>query len=243
MWSKHFYSYCIFNTFDKIRVFVRTINLFIHLASDLYMIHSAFSRTSPISTPVTDVHCTNPVIDNERSLNDQKKIFKNTFRNRKLPTILTIWSFQRWNRTKFRLSDKTNCSKLELLCITKQLTGLKRKKTGYRFHVIWMLQNRLSVIFRALIGHEFLAHSISCPELHSRIEQSFECDGSCNHALPWAGPGSISSCHFRSKTNDRERPDDRAASPFVCFAPAAQTRMTVEEATIAKLTCWLLEIW
>ena len=34
--------YCIFDTFDKIHVFVRTINLFIHLASDLYMIHSAF---------------------------------------------------------------------------------------------------------------------------------------------------------------------------------------------------------
>ena len=80
-----------FNTFDKIRVSVRTINLFIHFASDLYMIHSAFSRTSPNSTPVTDVHCTNPVIDNKISRNDQKKILK----NRKLPTILTIWSFQR----------------------------------------------------------------------------------------------------------------------------------------------------
>ena len=101
VWSKHFYSYCIFNTFDKIRVFVRTINLFIHLASDLYMIHSALSRTSPNSTPVTDVHCTNPLIDNKRSRNDQKQIFKNTFKNRKLPTILMIWSFQRWNRTKF----------------------------------------------------------------------------------------------------------------------------------------------
>ena len=181
MWSKHFYSYCIFNTFDKIRVFVRTINLFIHLASDLYMIHLAFSRTSPNSTPVTDVHCTNLVIDNKRSRNDQKKSFKNTFKNRELPTILTIWSFQQWNRTKFRLSDKTNCSKLELVCITKQLTGLKCKKTGHRFHVIWMLQNRLSVIFRELRGHEFLAHSISCPELNSRIGQFFECDGSCNH--------------------------------------------------------------
>ena len=145
------------------------------------MIHSAFSRTSPNSTRVTDVHCTNHVIDSKRSRNNRKKIFKNTFKNWKLPTILTIWSFQRWNRTKFRLSDKTNCSKLELVCITKQLTGLKRKKTGHRFHVIWMLQNRLSVIFRALRGHEFLAHSISCPELNSRIEQSFECDGSCNH--------------------------------------------------------------
>ena len=37
------------------------------------MIHLAFSRTSPNSTPVTDVHCTNPVIDNRRSRNDQKK--------------------------------------------------------------------------------------------------------------------------------------------------------------------------
>ena len=180
MWSKHFYLYCVFNTFDKIHLFVRTINLFIHLASDLYMIHSPFSRTSPNFTAVTDVHCTNPVIDNKRSRNDQKKIFKNTFKNRKLPTILTIWSFQRWNRTKFRLSDETNSSKLELVWITKQLTGLKHKKTGHRFHVIWMLQNRLSVIFRALRGHEFLAHSISCPELNSRTE-SFECDGSCNH--------------------------------------------------------------
>ena len=44
-----------------------------------------------------------------------------------------------------------------------------------------MLQNRPSVIFRALRGHEFLAHSISCPELNSRIEQSFECYRSCNH--------------------------------------------------------------
>ena len=75
MWSKHLYSYFIFNTFDKIRVFVRTINLFIHLASDLYIIHSAFSRTSPNSTRVTDVHCTNPVIDNKRSCNDQKRKF------------------------------------------------------------------------------------------------------------------------------------------------------------------------
>ena len=161
----------------------------------------------------------------------KRKNFKNTFKNRKLPTILTIWSFQRWNRTKFRLSDKTNCSKLELVCITKQLTGLKRKKTGHRFHVIWMLQNRLSVIFRALRGHEFLAHSISCPELNSRIEQSFECDGSCNHYRRQV------LLSFKSKTNDR------TASPFVCFAPAAQTRMTVEEVTVAKLTCWLLEIW
>ena len=59
------------------------------------MIHSSFSRTSPNSTPITDVHCTNPVIDNKRSRNDQKKTFKNTFKNRELPTILTIWSFQR----------------------------------------------------------------------------------------------------------------------------------------------------
>ena len=58
---------------------------------------------------------------------------------------------------------------------------------------------------------------------------------------PW-DTGSIPCCHFRSKTNDSERPDDRAALPFVCFAPAAQTRMTVEEATIAKLTCWLMKI-
>ena len=93
--AKTFYSYCIFNTFGKIRVFVRTINLLIHLVSDLYMIHSAFSRTSPNSTRVTGVHCTNPVIDNKRSRNDEKEIFKNTFKNRKLPTILTIWSFQR----------------------------------------------------------------------------------------------------------------------------------------------------
>ena len=64
-------------------------------ASDLYMIHSALSRTSPNSTPVTDVHCTNPLIDNKRSRSDQKQIFKNTFKNRKLPTILMIWSFQR----------------------------------------------------------------------------------------------------------------------------------------------------
>ena len=210
MWSKHFYSYCIFNTFDKIRVFVRTIILFIHLASDLYMIHSAFSRTSPNSTPVTDVHCTNPVIDNKRSRNDQKKIFKNTFKNRKLPTILTIWSFQRWNRTKFRLSDKTNCSKLELVCITKKLTGLKRKKTGRRFHVIWMLQNRLSVIFRALRGHEFLAHSISWPELNSRIE-SFECDGSCNHY--------------------------RGQDPEASLAISGEKQTTARGPTIARLRC------
>ena len=43
-----------------------------------------------------------------------------------------------------------------------------------------MLQNRLSVHLRALRGHEFHAHAISCPEVNSRIEQSFECDGSCN---------------------------------------------------------------
>ena len=59
------------------------------------LLHSAFSRTSPNSTPVTGVYCTNPVIDNKRSRNDQKKNFKNTFKNQKLPTILTIWSFQR----------------------------------------------------------------------------------------------------------------------------------------------------
>ena len=36
----------------------------------------------------------------------------------------------------------------------------------------------------------------------------------------------------RSKTNDRERPFGLAASPFVCFEPEVQTRMTAEEATI-----------
>ena len=80
-----------FNTFDKIGLFVRTINLFIHLTSEL--INDSFGF--PNSTPVTDVHCTNRVIDNKRSRNDQKKFFKNTFKNRKLLTILTIWSFQR----------------------------------------------------------------------------------------------------------------------------------------------------
>ena len=79
------------NTFDKIDLFVRTINLFIHLTSEL--INDSFGF--PNTTPVTDVHCTNRVIDNKRSRNDQKKFFKNTFKNRKLPTILTIWSFQR----------------------------------------------------------------------------------------------------------------------------------------------------
>ena len=52
-----------FNTFDKIGVFVRTINLFIHLASEF--INDSFGF--PNSTPVTDVHCTNRVIDNKRS--------------------------------------------------------------------------------------------------------------------------------------------------------------------------------
>ena len=33
-----------------------------------------------------DVHCMNPVIDNKRLHNDQKKIFKNSFKNGKLPT-------------------------------------------------------------------------------------------------------------------------------------------------------------
>ena len=83
-----------FNTSDKIGVFLRAINLFIHLASEF--INDSF--VFPNSTPVTDVHCTNRVIvkiDNKRSRNDQKKFFKNTFKNRKLPTILTIWSFQR----------------------------------------------------------------------------------------------------------------------------------------------------
>ena len=80
-----------FNTFDKISVFVRTINLFIYLASEF--INDSFGF--PSSAPVTDVHCTNRVIDNKRSRNDQKEFFKKTFKNRKLPTILTIWSFQR----------------------------------------------------------------------------------------------------------------------------------------------------
>ena len=70
-----------FNTFDKIGVFVRTINLFIHLASKF--INDSFGF--PNSTPVRDVHCTNRVIDNKRSRNDQKKLFKNTFKNRKPP--------------------------------------------------------------------------------------------------------------------------------------------------------------
>ena len=39
------------------------------------MIHSAFFRTNPNSTPVTNVHCTNPAIDNKRSRNTQKKNF------------------------------------------------------------------------------------------------------------------------------------------------------------------------
>ena len=108
------------------------------MASDLYMIHSAFSRTSPNSTRVTYVHCTNPVIDNKRSRNDQKKIFKNTFKNRKLPIQYLrfgVFSDETVLSSDF-LTKQIVPAKLELVCITKQLTGLKRKKTGHRFHVI-----------------------------------------------------------------------------------------------------------
>ena len=79
-----------FNTFDKIGVFVRTINLFIHLASEF--INDSFGF--PNYTPVADVDCTNLVIDNKRPRNDQKKFLLNTFKNRNLPTILTTMSFQ-----------------------------------------------------------------------------------------------------------------------------------------------------
>ena len=38
------------------------------------MIHLAFLEPAQTqSTPVTDVHCTNPVTDDKRSRNDQKK--------------------------------------------------------------------------------------------------------------------------------------------------------------------------
>ena len=69
---------------------------------NLKMIHmaSSFSNQPKLLklhfNSVTDVHCTNPAIGmNKRSRIDQMKIFKNTFKNRKLSTILTIWSFQR----------------------------------------------------------------------------------------------------------------------------------------------------
>ena len=99
-----------------------------------------------------------------------------------------------------------------------------------------MLQNRLSVIFRALRGREFLAHSISCPELNSRIEQSFECDGSCNHYRGQDPEASLVVISGAKQTTASGPTIARLRRSFV-FAPAAQTRMTVEEATIAKLTC------
>ena len=70
------------------------------------------------------------------------------------------------------------------------------------------------------------------PRVKLRIEQYVECDGSCNHYSGQGPEASHRCCHFRSKTNDRERPHDLAASPFVCFAPEVQTRMTAKEATI-----------
>ena len=131
------------------------------------MIHSASSFSKQpklLKLHFTSLH--SRMYINKRSRINQEKIFKNTFKNRKLSTILTIL---RSAMKLYQVQTFWQNKLFETWTHIKQKTDRFKAQKGIKLwprHQIWcqginfmpsMLQNRLSVHFRALRGHE-----ISC---------------------------------------------------------------------------------